>query len=407
MARPSRLEGRLRAILDPSLDHRPLRRRSMLAIAGAGLLLTLPLAGARPVRAVQEPAPAREEPAGATVTGRVVDPEGKPVPNARVAMLGLNIALSPPRHEVLAQTTTGPDGTFPFEWPRYEISRDYSLHFIANAPGFSLGWANMNLRGEHPKAEIRLRPAGEVKGKISFGEEPVAGARLHVQSLEALGLGVRWPDRGEGPNASKEVAEQLAGIWPTVDATGADGTFRVAGIAPDVAATLQVDAQAFEQHTFRLMPDERNQPVLLALQPQIEIHGQITLADTGEPAEAAIVWVASTDNGPSTGIEQRTGPDGRFSVFRTRGHRIGISVKPPGGSDYLKISKYLDYTQTYEHCEVDLALPRGVPISGRVVEEETGRPVVGALIRGDGPAAERASLEGEMPRTKHPDPVLL
>ncbi len=98
MARPSQLEGRLLAILDPDRRRRgPGRGMALIALITATLML-LPLAalhlGAR-ASATVVPAlePTADDPpptdpaARMTVTGRVLDPSGKPVPDAAVMVI--------------------------------------------------------------------------------------------------------------------------------------------------------------------------------------------------------------------------------------------------------------------------------------------------------------------------------
>ncbi len=99
MARPSQLEGRLTAILDPGRR----RRAPCRSIAAAALLATVvalvPVAtlhlGAKAstTNAIPVAAPIADDPRGAdrgermTLTGRVLDPLGKPVPHAAVMVI--------------------------------------------------------------------------------------------------------------------------------------------------------------------------------------------------------------------------------------------------------------------------------------------------------------------------------
>jgi beta-lactamase regulating signal transducer with metallopeptidase domain len=96
MARPSQLEGRLLAILDPARRRaRPSRRMAAMALVAAMLVL-IPLAtfhlGARAsATTALEPAPdnpPEADPAARmTLAGRVLDPSGKPVRHAAVMVI--------------------------------------------------------------------------------------------------------------------------------------------------------------------------------------------------------------------------------------------------------------------------------------------------------------------------------
>lgn len=72
MARPTSLEGRVRAMLTTSRDRRPVTRLATTAIALAFTLFTLAAAGAQP--------------ALVPVSGTVVDPTGRVLPNVLVAL---------------------------------------------------------------------------------------------------------------------------------------------------------------------------------------------------------------------------------------------------------------------------------------------------------------------------------
>ncbi len=94
MARPSQLEGRLIAILDPNRRRRAPGRRAAALATLAAMLILLPMAmlrvGAR-ASAAHEPiagkAAADDPAARMTATGRVLDPQGKPVGDAAVMVL--------------------------------------------------------------------------------------------------------------------------------------------------------------------------------------------------------------------------------------------------------------------------------------------------------------------------------
>ena len=98
MARPSQIEGRLLAILDPDRRRRGPGRGLALIVLVLSALMVLPLAtlhlDARasgttvPTRDATDDDPPPADPAARmTVAGRVVDPSGKPVPDAAMMVI--------------------------------------------------------------------------------------------------------------------------------------------------------------------------------------------------------------------------------------------------------------------------------------------------------------------------------
>lgn len=75
VARPSSLEGRIRAMLDPSIDRTPLTRRSQILVAALALVGLVPLAA---VTGAQAPV--------YTLHGTIVDPTGRVLPNVAVTL---------------------------------------------------------------------------------------------------------------------------------------------------------------------------------------------------------------------------------------------------------------------------------------------------------------------------------
>ncbi len=75
-----------------------------------------------------------------TVAGRVLDPDGKPVPNAdidvvsrpRAPLTGASLDLNP--HALLGQGRSGADGRFRFDADRTASTRVYAVYAIAPRP---------------------------------------------------------------------------------------------------------------------------------------------------------------------------------------------------------------------------------------------------------------------------------
>ena len=140
----------------------------------------------------QKPAPGRM-----FVVGSVLDPQGKPVPNATVA-----ISL---RRKLLF-AVIGSEGGFPAPAGhgasdasgrfRFDAARTSSAHHAefgatALAPGYGVGWANLDPDEDQPSAEIRLMPEQVIEGRLfDVHGQPVSGA---VVSVSAIWLSLRRP----------------------------------------------------------------------------------------------------------------------------------------------------------------------------------------------------------------------
>ena len=140
-----------------------------------------------------------------TVTGTVLDPAGKPVSGAAVAVFGF------PRqgrwggdyagaHPVLGQTTAARAGRFRMTVPRTSSEAFYTVDVISGAPGFGMGWRPLNPDAESPEVEIRLRPEQAVHGRlVDLRGQPAAGIAVSVEQFatqtdgERDGVGIREP----------------------------------------------------------------------------------------------------------------------------------------------------------------------------------------------------------------------
>src|SRR5262249_23923661 len=121
-----------------------------------------------------------------TVTGRVLDPDGRPVQGAAVDLVArrrsprVGTSDEGDDYGLLGQGRSDADGRFRLDAPRTASTRVFEVHAIAAAPGYGLGWAELNPDAEQPSAEIALQP------------EQVARARLvEVNGAPAKGVEVR------------------------------------------------------------------------------------------------------------------------------------------------------------------------------------------------------------------------
>jgi hypothetical protein len=100
----------------------------------------------------------------------------------------------------------------------------------------------------------------------------------------------------------------------------------------------------------------------------------------------------------------QTDGEGRFRANPASGTRFVVAALPPEGQPYLSLSKRLDWPKGAIERSIDLALPRGVPIRGKVVEEATGGPVADAGVWYEAPPTPGTdSFGGSRPATTSGD----
>src|SRR5262249_49085225 len=121
-------------------------------------------------------------PARMTVAGRVLDPAGKPVAGASVDIIGrprrplLDADVVMDRLVLLGRGTTDDEGRFRLDAARTSSGGYFAAYALAAAPGFGLGWVELNADSARPAAELRLRPEQVIRGKlVDISGRPASG----------------------------------------------------------------------------------------------------------------------------------------------------------------------------------------------------------------------------------------
>jgi beta-lactamase regulating signal transducer with metallopeptidase domain len=396
MARSSQLEGRLRAILDGSRSHRvPGRRSACLVLAMVGLVvvsLATARLQARASRTVEEPrdeaaAPAQDaRPARMTVSGRVLDRAGRGVAGAEVAVVGrrklaMMSARAENQYEVLGRTEADAEGRFGLEVPRTSTVTHYEVHAVAAAPGLAMGWAELNRDATSPSADVRLGPEQVVEGRlVDLQGVPAEGVAVQVSRLS-----ISRPEigRSDGLNLWQGGLPALEGAWPSAVTTDADGRFRLKGVGRGLNVGLRVDDPRFARQRFSVQTTEADEPkqATFALQPAMHVSGRVTCKDTGAPLVGGLDMVGSGMNIFSiSSFEYHTDADGRYEANPGPGKFVQVTVYPPVGSPYLIFERKLAGDDGAARRVVDLAVPRGVLITGRITARGSGKPLAGASV---------------------------
>jgi hypothetical protein len=115
------------------------------------------------------------------------------------------------------------------------------------------------------------------------------------------------------------------------------------------------------------------------------LEGAVTCADTGKPVpHARVVCFVGYETFHLTydsRKEHRAGADGRFRIVAEPGNYFILVACPAAGTPYLLKTHSLKWpAPTAARQTVDLKLPRGVLVRGRVTERPAGAPVAGASV---------------------------
>ena len=331
--------------------------------------------------------PDHAAPGRMTVAGRVLDPDGKPVAKASVDLIGRprtpwvidDDRMS--RHVLLGRAETNNDGRFRLDAARTASTRFFEVHAVAAVPGFGLGWAELNPDADQPAADIALRPEQVIRGKlVDLSGRPAAGVELrignigkptNIGSYDGVSL---WDARLDGMR-----------VWPRPVTTDHEGRFTLAGIGRDLTVNLDVYDLRFARQGIQVKTDARDGPIEITqvLRPATIIEGRVLAADTGQPIPGAVIAVAASrgeDGGMST-TRFLADEQGRFTVNPSPGDYFRLNAHPPDAQPYLVPQIEFAWTKGAIKKVVDVKLPRGISIRGKVTDAETGKPLTGASVQ--------------------------
>jgi protocatechuate 3,4-dioxygenase beta subunit len=295
---------------------------------------------------------------GTAIEGVVTDSAGSPVAGAEVIARSNEPVRSwfqepePPSPYI-----TGTDGRFRIVDLRRGDHVDLEVHHPAYAPAQALAVEVPTPEPLHVELKRARSLAGRVVGPRG---EPVPGALL--SRIEELRI-------GGGSQGSAF----------TLGQTGADGTFRVTGLAP---GTLNLEVSADGYRTRRTggvqIPEDRDVEHLeVTLEPGVILAGRV-LDSLGEPVGDANVWVHPERPrremtfrmpGPT-----RTDGEGRWQVDGLDPGAVRVDASHQRG----RATARLLLAPGENH--LDLTLPAGVAVAGRV-GDEAGAPLPNVILR--------------------------
>jgi RNA polymerase sigma factor (sigma-70 family) len=354
-----------------------------------------------------------------TFKGRVVDPQGKAIVEAKLLFLYPSADKVPEKVWAISDQ----DGRFSFMVPKSLESAPWSgslwddAYVVAAADGHGLGW--VRVRPDSPdNVTVRLvKDDAPIQGRVlDLQGKPIAGVAVRVDwQLSAAGKGEPNEDLSgflEKLKAGKRSAysieaSSLVALWsPAFSAlfpavtTDKEGRFIIKGIGRERIAHLHVEGPTIATQKIKAMtrkgemiriparPEDGEKAATyygssfdLIAMPTKPVEGVVTDKDTGKPLAGVIVRSSNIASvGDYNGIcKTTTDKDGRYRLVglpKGTGNAIAAEIKGPDDKrPYLPSYRDVSDTPGFEPAMIDLSLKRGVWVSGRVIDKATDKPV--------------------------------
>ena len=340
------------------------------------------------------------------ISGRIVHPDGKPAAGAHVAAIGMKIQPDrggdlTPGGEVLAEATTDDDGCYRLSLIGVSSKTHRHANLTARADDGGLAWQRLDLDAAEVDASFELPHEEPIRGRlIDVQGQPAAGVRVSIRSVSVTSktgihnAGVGFRSMDDPPQA-----------WPQPLTTDEQGRFVIRGVPPGhgvLLATQKTDRFAPQdealntgmsegrgEHDQTYRSQVKNVKVgeeaVLTLAAAQIFEGVVRYEDTGQPAPHArlTVWASQQEKfGSMISVAGKADSQGRYRVNPNPGVRFGVTAYPPDGAPYLvRRVTPIHWEDGATLKQVDVNLPRGVLVRGKVVETDNHEAVAGATIQ--------------------------
>lgn len=314
------------------------------------------------------------------ITGRVVDPAEQPVAGADVVVIADHIRPfaggqnNAARDRVLGHCKTGDDGRFKLIVDRTSSTQDRYVKMFAMSPGFGLARAKFSTDVQNHIAVIKLGHEQVIKGRVlDIQGQPAAGVKLAARTVGDYRNG--WLDGVRFHDPLWELPVQ-----PPSAITDADGRFTFHGVGRGQAALIGAYDDRFAPHE-QIVESEEGKELAIALEPARWLEGKVTFEDTGQPVSnthvEATAWVRSGGRGRDVRVDAQ----GHYRIKLGPADYYAVAAYPPAGSSYLiRHKRPVTLPRGVLRQTLDLTLPQGNLVRGRIKEAGSGKPVAGASV---------------------------
>jgi protocatechuate 3,4-dioxygenase beta subunit len=309
-----------------------------------------------------------------TLSGRVLDPDGKPVAGAEITVRWswATEGATAPR----IKATSGADGHFHLRFDRADIGKPplppeaepyqfAPLQVVAAAKGYGPGWINVGRGAKGARLILRLAKDNDpIKGRVRDVQlRPVTDATVHVVTAQADDwLCDPFPGLENGAPTDKE------------------GRFVLTGIGRDRKVRLSVEGPSIERKRIEVSTEKPPAATVEVIaRPTKVLEGTVSAEDTGKPL-AGVVIRGGPQHGTHTGIYTLTDAQGRYRlVGLPKGESYEVTAWPNRGQTFIPKTATAGDSQGLKPITVDFRLQRGAVLRARMVDKGTGRPVRGIL----------------------------
>jgi len=375
----SSLGQRIEQILDGS------RRRTLslstslriavgLGAAGAVVAgLSLVSAAAPRLSRAGQPMKRLEKLRGGPFSGRVVTPDGKPVPGATVSWIG-RIDETP---TLIASVKTDAAGQFRFADTTPFRRKDDYPQLLVEAEGWGLTFPM--LQENLHTMEISINPATELSVRFVDPEgKPVADRKVSPTILGGENRSYLWVSPALGLRFAQS--------------TDVNGVVTFRSLPRNYRLGLAIADERFARlsprNEIHLSSAALTRAEPIRLQPGAVISGRITIGPGGKPV--AGIKVGAQGMGPGEGWgDAVSSADGEYRITQLPpgAYNVAVSLKDAVARSWTARAHEGVYVQEGEHRDgIDFALIAGAVIRGRVVAEDNGEPIPDVSIGVYGPA---------------------
>jgi hypothetical protein len=392
---------------------------AMSVVTGAGLLAHTALA--------QKPAPSstgqavlpvlEEKPAQPqtkefiTVNGRVLGPDGQPLAGARLYLP--HWLKQPPQGQdgsaMIQRGTTGQDGRFTLQLPRSDVRPSEAAQpavLIAAAEGFGIDWVELSEEGAPGEVSFHMVKDVPIRGRILSTEgKPIVGVTLNVGAVMVpgkLGDFLKKALQGEWSAAETMMTKDLLlPVTKLLRVTGSDkdGRFQIAGTGADRLVSVElinarlarthflvVTREGFDAKAMNEAIAKTGRGAALVYGPSLDyiaepnrlVEGTVREGHTGKPVIGATIQAMDTFVAPVISDSA-----GRFRMMGVRrAKQYTLSLTPPAKMSLIgRAVSFPDVPDSLEPIHAEVELPKGIIVTGRVLDRATGKGVAESQVR--------------------------